>query len=267
MQALRQFGMAILITVVSLGLVVGGLSLAFSESYTPAFPTATQSLPTAPILLTATSTANASPTATAQPTSTNTPEHAPACVPPTGWVGVSVLPGDTLASMAARYKSTPAELGQANCLLTEMLVPGTILFVPPVPTNTPIPCGPPIGWVRYIVQPGDTLYRIATNYGITTSQLQQANCMGYSTTIIAGKPLWVPNVPTRTPGVTVIPQFDTATPFPTDPLTLTPLPFTATPGPSNTPEPSSTPEPSNTPEPTQPAPTSTEPPPTATINS
>lgn len=252
MQALRQFGMAVLISVVSLGLVVGGLSLAFSESYTPAFPTATESLPTARILLTATSTTNASPTSTTQPTATNTPEHAPACNPPVSWVGVTVLPGDTLAIMAARYKTTTRELGQANCLLTEMLVAGSTLFVPPVPTNTPIPCGPPFGWVRYIVQQGDTLYRIATSFGITTSQLQQANCMGYSTTIIAGKPLWVPNLPTRTPGVTVIPDFSTPTPFPTDPLTETPLPFT------------STPEPSNTPEPSLPAPT-TEPPPTATI--
>jgi LysM repeat protein len=245
--------MAVLISVVSLGLIVGGLSLAFSESYSPAFPTATQSQPTAPILLTATPTANIPPTATPQPTSTNTPEHAPACNPPAGWVGVTVLPGDTLAILAARYKTTSAELGQANCLLTEILVPGSTLFVPPMPVNTPVPCGPPFGWVHYIVQPGDTLYRIATSFGITTSRLQQANCMGYSTTIIAGPSLWVPNVPTRTPGVTIIPDFSTPTLFPTEPLTETPVPFTSTPEPSITPEPSQTSAPP------------TEPPPTATI--
>ncbi len=221
MQGLRQFGMAVLISVVSLGLAVGGLSLAFSESYTPPLSTATQGLPTAQILLTGTPTAHSPATPTIQPSPTNTPPPPPACNPPLGWVSATVLAGDTLTIMAARYQTTPEQLSQANCLLTQELIPGTTLFVPPVPTPTFIPCGPPYGWVRYIIQPGDTLYSIATRYGITTSQLQQANCLGYSTTIVAGKPLWVPNVPPHTPGVTIIPVFNTPTP-----LTETPVPPT-----------------------------------------
>ena len=88
------------------------------------------------------------------------------------------------------------------------------MYVPPVPTVTVIPCGPPAGYVRrHVVQAGDNLYRIALSYGITYPQLQRANCMGSSTTIYAGQLLWVPNVATRTPvpGVTVVPDFPTST--------------------------------------------------------
>jgi spore germination protein len=67
---------------------------------------------------------------------------------------------------------------------------------------------------NYIVRPGDTLFRIALSYNISSPQLQRANCMGSSTTIYTGQRLWVPNVPTRTPvpGVTVIPTFPTSYP-------------------------------------------------------
>jgi len=73
---------------------------------------------------------------------------------------------------------------------------------------TVIPCGPPATWVRnYIVQPGDTLFRIALSYNITYPQLQRGNCMGSSTTIYTGQRLWVPNIPARTPtpGITIVP--------------------------------------------------------------
>ena len=70
---------------------------------------------------------------------------------------------------------------------------GFALYVPPVPTVTVVPCGPPAGYVkRHVVQAGDNLYRIALSYGITYQQLQRANCMGSSTTIYRGQVLWVP---------------------------------------------------------------------------
>jgi LysM repeat protein len=250
MQALRQFGTAVLVAIISLGLVVGGFSLALSESFTQPHASPTESLPTAPIFLTATNTSSAPVIPTSQPTLTNTPLPPPACNPPAGWVGVSVQPGDTLAGMAARYQTTPEQLTAANCLLSESLVPGSTLFAPPVPVNTPVPCGPPFGWVRYTVQPGDTLYHIATMYGITTSRLQQGNCLGYSTNIRSGQLLWVPNVPPRitpvptfTPGITVTLDPNTSTPVPTDPLTETPSPSTSTPEPTSTTAPTSTSEP------------------------
>jgi hypothetical protein len=55
---------------------------------------------------------------------------------------------------------------------------------------------PPAGWVPYTVRSGDTLYGISAWYeGFfpeTLETLQAANCMGSSTDIISGQPLYVP---------------------------------------------------------------------------
>ncbi|MGE5250329.1 MAG: LysM peptidoglycan-binding domain-containing protein [Bacteroidota bacterium] len=257
-QSLRQFGTAIAISIVSLGLVLGGLSLALSESFTPLAPTETAAAPTRPVTLTVTRTpliltgtaatgaTQSSTTQAPTPTSTGVPPSA--CPPPSGWIGVMVGSNDTLESLALRYNTSAQMLAQGNCLLTQTLLPGTVLYVPPLPTMyippvrtaTFIPCGAPFGWVRYMVQPGDTLYHIATLYGITTSQLQRANCLGLSTTIRVGQLLWVPNVPTLTLPATMPPPYDTPTPYPTEPLTETPLPFTSSPEPTSTSVPSDT---------------------------
>ena len=120
---------------------------------------------------------------------------------------------------------------QANCLITEDLIIGTILYVPGTPpTESPIQCGPPPGWIFYTVKPGDTLFHIGLAFGVTVTELQFANCMGSSTLIRAGTRIFVPNVHTLTP-----------TTEPTQPVPTTPRP-------SNTPGemPSSTPTPSNT---------------------
>jgi hypothetical protein len=72
-------------------------------------------------------------------------------------------------------------------------------------------CGPYAGWIRgYVVQPGDTLFRIATIYGTTVARLALANCKSGSV-IHPGERLWVPFAPTITPGITLIPTFDTPT--------------------------------------------------------
>jgi peptidoglycan endopeptidase LytE len=143
---------------------------------------------------------------------TNTLFVQASCTPPTGWTRIITSATDTIYALAQRYKTTAENLGAANCLSSFDIPPGLTLYVPPVPTVTVIPCGPPAGYVkRYVVRPGDNLYRIAISYGITYQQLQRANCMGSSTTIYSGQLLWVPNIPTRTP-----------VPAPTIPPTATP---------------------------------------------
>jgi LysM repeat protein len=112
--------------------------------------------------------------------------------------------------------------------------------VTPISTSTRAPCGPPFGWVRYTVQQGDNLYHIATMFGITTSQLQGANCLGSSITIHPGQLLWVPNRPPQTPvtpGIIISPTYtfptETATeipPTPTDTLEPTSTSTPVTPG-------------------------------------
>ena len=73
--------------------------------------------------------------------------------------------------------------------------------VTPAPTEPPAPpptphCGPPAGWVTYIVQPNNTLYSLARHFGVTTGTLQRANCMS-DYAIRVGQELHVPpEVPT-----------------------------------------------------------------------
>lgn len=270
MDTLRQMAGSLLLAFISAALVIGGISLAFAESYVPEVPTPTQTLrPQVPVFNTATASPLppvGSPTFTQVILPTSTLPPPTNCPPPIGWVAISIQPGDNLASLAARYRTTTTALIQANCLYSNELPTGHILFVPPFPTPTVIPCGPPPGWIRYVVQPQDNLYRLSLAYGVSVAQLQQANCLPYyQTAISAGQLLWVPNVPTRTP---LASPTKTATPiiiiFPT--LTFPP---TSTFVPTGTSIPTSTPTATVTrtststsvPSPTIPSPTT---PPTAT---
>ncbi len=201
MRSVRQLASGLFYALVSVVLVVGGLSLALAErSNTISSPTETQ-----------------------------TPTMLPATWTPS-------LPSPTETQAAAT-----TVVGSPTSTAT-FLFP--TIYIPPTSANTgPPSCGPLAGWIKsYVVQPGDTLFHIATLYQTTTANLERANCKA-SSIIFVGERLWVPNVPTITPGVTIIPTFATPTEYPTEPLTLTPLPFTLTPDPTDTsdPNPSSTP--------------------------
>jgi LysM repeat protein len=131
------------------------------------------------------------------------------CSPPVGWLAYFVQPGETLDSIAERDRISSAELQNANCLSTTELIPGVVVFVPPMRTQTPLLCGAPYSWIVYYVQPGDTLYRMGTAYGITVAELQRANCMGTSTLLHTGQmlkvPPWAPLAPLQTVPNEVIP--------------------------------------------------------------
>jgi LysM repeat protein len=232
MKTLRQLGGGVIVAIVSVILVIGGIFLSLAETLPPPStptqipPTFPQSFPT-PTATTIGFPATDTPTASALPTITATSTAALAlvasptlCTPPPGWILITTGTGDTVYTLAQRYKTTAENLNAANCLTSAELPAGLALYVPPVPTVTVIPCGPPAGWVRnYIVQRGDTLYSIALSYNITYPRLQRGNCMGSSTMIYAGQRLWVPNVPripTRTPvpGETRIPTDNPPTSYP-----------------------------------------------------
>src|SRR5690349_274850 len=231
MQTLRQLGGGVIVAIFSVILVIGGIFLSLAETLPPAStptqipPTFPESFPT-PTPTTIGFPATDTPTTTALSTTTSTTTAtalaaAPTtCTPPSGWIRITTGSGDTVYELAQRYKTTAENLNAANCLTAAELPAGLALYVPPVPTVTVIPCGPPAGWVRnYVVQRGDTLFSIAISYNITYPQLQRGNCMGSSTTIYAGQRLWVPNVPripTRTPvpGVTIVPTDAPPTSYP-----------------------------------------------------
>jgi LysM repeat protein len=262
MKNLRQVFLGIIIALASIGLLLGGFSLSLAEGNTikatsTATPTATLTLmPTSsptwqPTSLSVSITPvldSATPSSTWTPTVTITPPPSPAnCPPPVGWLVYFVQPGETLDAIAARYRISSAELQGANCLLTPALIPGVVLYVPPMRTQTPLPCGAPYGWIAYYVQPGDTLYRLSLAYGISVADLQRANCQGASTLLHTGQlifvPPWLPHPATPTHPVLILP---TSTPFPGQPsntpaATLTTAPPTSLPTDTSIPVPSDTP--------------------------
>ncbi|MDP3185860.1 MAG: LysM peptidoglycan-binding domain-containing protein [Anaerolineales bacterium] len=227
MQSARQILWGLLIALVSSGIILGGLSLSLAEGEPLPYPSPTFPPFTPPAGVTST---------LVPPTETPTPPPPPTnCPPPARWQAYLVQPGDTLEGLAICYRVSAEELIRANCLVTASLLPGAYLYVPPVPTRTLIPCGPPSGWIRYTVLKGDTLYSLAQYYQVTVQQLQQANCMGGSTSLYTDRQIYVPPKPTRTPSPTPTPS---ATPTASD----TPTP-TLTVAPSDTPTPGDTPTP------------------------
>jgi LysM repeat protein len=254
----RGLGTALVVALISVGLMLGALSISLVEFAPQATPTATDSLIFSPVPVTVTQTlvptltptlGLESPTPSITSTFTNTAIPPVSCLPPTGWGQITIQAGETLDSIAVRYRSSKDSLRSANCLLIDNLVAGSILYVPAVVPNTPAACNSGAsGWVKsYMVKPGDTIYAIATNHYTTAGLLKSVNCRS-SDLILVGEMLWVPNVATRTPYPTPLPG-STVTPYPTDPLTETALPYTLTPIPTDTPVPP-TPTPTLTPVPT-----------------
>lgn len=243
MLAVKQLGGGLLLGLISLVVVIGAISLALAEGYVPQ-----------PAIFLASETPSNTPFPTSDiatsfeflltpfPSDTPLPSFTPVppvnCPPPAGWSPYTVGGGETLESIALKYRTTADVLIQTNCLISTSLLPGYVLYVPPLPTNTILACGAPAGWIQYTVQAGDTLFKVSQLYRTTVSQLQQANCLGSSTTIFTGQKLWVPNVPTSTPAVTatiITLEFATATLEPS----ATPVPPTVTPSPTETTPPSS----------------------------
>lgn len=186
----------------------------------------------------------------------------PSCYYPEGWIAYQIMQGDTLEKLAAQTGTTAQILFDKNCLLSDSLVVGSLLYrpesvaptltdvattLPPEPaktepepdieTSTPtqVLCGPPSGWVPYYVKRGDTLFRIGLAYGITVDYLKFANCLT-SDAIQVGQRLFVPNVAPRLPS---------STPTPTD--APPPQPPTKTPKPTNPPTPIPTAAPTDIP--------------------
>lgn len=275
MKNLQQVLRGVMIALASIGLILGGFSLSLTEGNVTSALAPTQTLmpthsvtlqPSTPLANSPTfspsSTRLPSHTLTSTQTSTWTPTLPPSptnCPPPVGWLPYPVQSGDTLEKIATLHQISVSELQQANCLLmTTGLLPVAILYVPPAPTQTQllaptqtrlpaptqiqVPCGHPSSWIVYIIQQGDTLYRLSQAYGISVGELQRANCMGNSTILYIGQKLYVP------------PWAVVHTPLPTIPAAFTPTPIlTDTPNtglPSDTPVPTNSPVPTDTPIPT-----------------
>jgi LysM repeat protein len=283
MNFFRQLAAGFVMALASSAIVLGALSLASAEgislyTLTPS-STSTPGLPQPGQI-----------TDTPQPTST--PTQDPYCPPPPGWVLYAVQVGDTLESLADQWNISPEQISAANCMMSDILISPSNLYLPALPTatNSPTPvvlpgvteqptstpprptirpCGPPAGWVPYTLQFGDTLYSLSRIFGISVSELQFANCISNPDDIKAGEVISVPFIPARSatatstkppaPSSTPKPPTQTSVP-PTStsvPPTNTSVPPTMTTAPTETPTETPTDTPTPTPTDTE-QPTSTQ---------
>lgn len=100
--------------------------------------------------------------------------------------------GDTLSAIARRYGTTVQALMSYNGLRTTTIYVGQRILIP---NSQPDPTYP----ITYVVQPGDTLAKIAARYGATVQALMQVNNLR-STIIYVGQRLTIsvaadPNAP------------------------------------------------------------------------
>jgi len=120
--------------------------------------------------------------------------------PPPNTTTYIVRAGDTLFNIATRYHTTAATLAQLNGILNPTLIyVGQQLVVPAassaaaVPAPTAIAASAPAGDMVYIVQPGETLFRIALRYNTTAWDLASYNKLDTPTVIYIGQRLLIPS--------------------------------------------------------------------------
>ncbi len=172
MQVVRQAASGLIYGIVSLLLVIGSLFLALAQGGVSSVPPATF---------------------TPLPSSTWTPEP-----PPAATAGDTALP-----TQGVTPSSPPPTASHTRVIPTTTHAVATATFR--------AACVAPYGWVKaYVVQPGDTLFRIATMYGVSVDVLRDANCRA-STLIFVGEMLRVPYGQPAATQLTIIPTFPTPT--------------------------------------------------------
>lgn len=107
-----------------------------------------------------------------------------------GSIVYMVQPGDTLFRIALRFSTTVSTLARLNGIVNPNLIfAGQPLFVPV--TVYPLPIPPPAP-ATYIVQPGDTLFRVALRFRVSMAALIQANGILDPNRIFVGQALFIP---------------------------------------------------------------------------
>jgi lipoprotein-anchoring transpeptidase ErfK/SrfK len=100
-----------------------------------------------------------------------------------------VQPGDTLYKIAVQHGVTMQAIADANGIWNyDHIEVGQALVIPGV-ESVPVSGGTA---TSYVVQPGDTLFRIAYNHGLQTSTVAQANGITNFDHIEVGQTLTIP---------------------------------------------------------------------------
>lgn len=126
-----------------------------------------------------------------------------------------VQPGDTLWRISRQFNTTVDDIVRTNNISNPNLIyVGQTLEIPgdapapppPGPTATPAPNPPPPSTQTYVVQPGDSLSKIAARFGTTVQAIAQANNIVNVNLIFVGQVLVIPGAgpapaPPTDPGV------------------------------------------------------------------
>jgi len=104
-----------------------------------------------------------------------------AAIPPdmrVWWRYHKVAPGDTLASIARRYRTSSKTIAEANNLDGQELDPDSKLIIPIVPGKYPLG-GDVVAYsrhaTRYKVRKGDTVQTVAENFGVPPTMVRRWN--------------------------------------------------------------------------------------------
>lgn len=150
-------------------------------------------VPPASTAIAATDAATSVPTTSIPPTPTST--IAPS--PEDGSVYI-VRRGDTLSQIARRFNTTVATLAQLNGIVNvNSILVGQRLTLPTgsdemTPTAAPLTPTPVGETIRYVVLPGDSLYRLSLIYKVSIQRIAEANEIANINRIFVGQVLDIP---------------------------------------------------------------------------
>lgn len=114
--------------------------------------------------------------------------------PAAGTPGVHIVqPGDTLSALARRYNTSVKALVAANSM-ADANTPLRVNQQLKLPGTTAQPAAKPATPGTHTINPGDTIYRISRQYGVSPTALMQANGLTPETanTIRVGATLRIP---------------------------------------------------------------------------
>ncbi len=103
----------------------------------------------------------------------------------------TIQPGDTLFRIALNHGLTTQELAAANGIINHSLIyAGQTLFIPEESNHSTFQAA---ASTLHLVAPGDTLFKIAVRYGLSTHAVAQANNIENYDLVFTGQTLIIPN--------------------------------------------------------------------------